>query len=377
MANDLYELLGVSRDASASDIKSAYRKLALKYHPDQNPDDPEAEERFKQIAGAYEILSDPDKRAAYDRYGDARAAGGAPGFGGFGGPGGAAGFSGDFGDLFDILGSVFGGAGGQRGNRPARGPDFRVEIKVTYEEAAFGTEREVEVPAFHQCETCEGSGAEPGTSATRCDVCGGSGQMRVQQGFFVMARPCTRCGGSGEVIESPCSECDGAAWVQTTETLAVDVPPGVDDGQRLRWDGKGGPGTHGGPRGDLYVVVLLQDHPLFERRGDDVACVVPISFAQAALGGKVEVPTLDGKVNMTVPAGTQSGKVLRLRKKGFPKRGSSNRGDQLVSLVVETPVNLSDRQRELLKEFAEISGEEVHPEKKGFFDRMKDLFGGE
>ncbi len=374
MAEDLYEVLGVTRDASTDEIKSSYRKLARKYHPDQNPDDPDAEEKFKQLAAAYEILGDEPKRAQYDRFGSTR--GFDPSAAGFGGgfPGGGAGF-GDIGDLFDILGSVFGGgAGGGRGARPTKGADFRIDIKVTFEEAAFGVRKEIEVPSWEGCETCDGSGAAPGTSPSVCDQCGGSGQMRVQQGFFVMARPCTKCGATGRYTASPCHTCNGSGHVQSTTTLNVDVPPGVRDDQKLRWEGKGGPGTRGAPSGDLYVVVKLKEHTLFERDGDDVLCTVPLSFTQAALGGKVDVPTLDGKVVMSVPAATQSGKVLRLRKKGFPSLTGGARGDQLVTLVIETPVNLSPRQVEILEELAELSGEEVQPERRGFFKRMKDLF---
>lgn len=379
MAQDLYDVLGVSREASETEIKSAYRSLARKYHPDQNREDPDAEEKFKQIAAAYEILGDEQKRAQYDRFG---AAGGPGGFGpgGFG-PGGfpgGAGFPGGgagFGDLFDILNSVFGGAAGG-GPRASRGADFRIDLKVTFEEAAFGATKQVEVPSWESCEPCGGSGAKPGTSTARCDQCGGSGQMRVQQGFFVMARPCTKCGASGTYIPSPCSTCGGDGHVQATTTLNVEVPAGVSEDQKLRWEGKGAPGSKGAPNGDLFVVVKLKPHSLFERENDNVTCTIPLSFTQAALGGKLEVPTLDGKVVMSVPAGTQSGKVMRLRKKGFPSVSRGVRGDQLVTLVVETPVNLNDRQRELLEELAELSDEEVHPEKKGFFQRMKDLFDG-
>lgn len=374
MAEDLYDVLGVTRAASTDEIKSAYRKLARKYHPDQNREDPDAEEKFKQIAAAYEILGDETKRAQYDRFGSTRGFDAGGGFGGAGFPGGAGGF-GDLGDLFDILGSVFGGApGGGRQARATRGADFRIDLRVSFEEAAFGAKKEVEVPAWEKCDTCDGSGATPGTTAAVCDLCGGSGQMRVQQGFFVMARPCSKCGATGKYIPSPCTTCNGRGHVETTTTLSVDVPPGVRDEQKLRWEGKGAPGSRGAPPGDLYVVIKLKDHTLFERDGDDVRCTVPLSFTQAAVGGKVEVPTLDGKVVMSVPAGTQSGKVMRLRKKGFPSVGGGARGDQLVELVVETPVNLSDRQKEILEELAELSGEEVHPERRGFFQRMKDLF---
>lgn len=365
MERDLYEVLGVGRNATGPEIKKAYRKLAHKYHPDQNPDNPEAEERFKELAQAYEVLGDDEKRQKYDRFGAAAFQNGA-GPAGFNG----AGF-GDFNDIFDILGSMFGGGRA----KPGRGRDFQIELRVSYEEAATGAAKEVEVPSIEKCGTCTGTGATPGTSVKRCGECGGTGQVRTQQAFFVMARPCTACRGKGEVITNPCSDCSGSGYQQHVKTLDVEVPPGVQDGQKLRWDGQGAPGPPGSPPGDLYVVVRLKPHPLFERRGDDIQCTVPISFTQAALGGKVEVPTLDGKVVMTVPAGTQSGKILRLRKKGFPSIRGGARGDQLVSLVVETPVKLNDRQRELFEQLAAEDGEEVHPEKQGFFERMKKVFG--
>lgn len=369
MAIDPYDVLGVSRDAEISEIKAAYRRLAIKHHPDKNPDDPDAQERFKEVNTAYEILSDPEKRQTYDRFGTTK------GFGGQGSPfGGGQGFSGA-GDFFDLFSSMFGGGGGRRGSSARRGADFKMEMEVTYEEAAKGVTRDIEIPAFEQCETCDGSGAAPGTSPETCSNCSGRGTVRVQNGFFTMMRPCPRCDGSGEVIPEPCPDCGGKGIRQTQETLEVEVPPGVDTGQKLRWTGRGGPGADGGPPGDLYVVIRLEDHPLFEREGNNIVCTVPISFTQAALGGKIDVPTLDGKVSMTVPSGTQTGKTFRLSGKGFPSVNRRGQGDQLVRVVVETPVNLTERQQELLTEFAEEGGEEVHPERKGFFDRMKELFG--
>ncbi|MFW5968189.1 MAG: molecular chaperone DnaJ [Persicimonas sp.] len=372
MSIDPYDVLGVSKDAELSEIKAAYRRLAVEHHPDKNPDDPRAQERFKEVNEAYEILSDPEKRQAYDRFGSTK------GFGG--GAGGGSPFGGQqgFGDIFDIFNTVFrGGRGGGRGRqRGRRGTDLKMELEVSFEEAATGTTREVTVPSFNRCETCDGSGAKPGTSPTTCPECGGRGSVRVQNGFFSMMRSCPRCEGEGQIISDPCTDCGGKGIRQEEETLEVEVPAGVDDGQKLRWGGRGGPGADGGRPGDLYIVIRLEDHPLFEREGRDVVCEVPISFTQAALGGKLEVPTLDGKVNMTVPAGTQTGKVFRLNGKGFPSvDGRRGRGDQLVEVVVETPVKLTDRQEELLEEFAEEGGEEVHPEQKGFFDRMKKLFG--
>lgn len=370
---DLYKILGVARDATGAEIKAAYRKLALKYHPDQNPGDPEAEERFKQIVNSYEILSDPQKRAAYDRYGSTRGPGGASPFGGPGGAGGG------FDDLFDILNSVFGGGMGRGGQERAsaatRGRDFKVDLSVTYEEAALGAKKDVEVPTSNPCDECDGSGARPGTSPTTCSRCSGRGRVRVQQGFFTMMRPCTKCEGTGQVIEDPCKKCKGKGNVASTEVLNVEIPAGVDTGHKLRWAGKGEAGTSGGPAGDLLMVVQLAEHPLFEREGNDVTCTVPIGFSQASLGTKIEVPTLEGKVIMKIPAGTQSGKVMRLRNKGFPALQGSGRGDQLVTVVVETPVRLNKRQRELLEEFAAEAGEDAHPENKSFLQRMKDFFG--
>lgn len=367
MSIDPYEVLGVNRDAELSEIKSAYRRLAVKHHPDKNPDDPEAESRFKEVGQAYSILSDPEKRSAYDRFGTTEGFG-AQGFGG------GAGFEG-MGDFFDLFSSMFGGAGGARARRGQRGADFQMEMEVTYVEAATGVTREVEIPAFVDCDTCDASGAAPGTKPETCSTCGGRGQVRVQNGFFSMIRPCTKCEGSGQYIPKPCTDCGGKGLRQVEETLEVEVPPGVDTGQKLRWTGRGGPGADGGPPGDLYIVIRLEDHPLFEREGNHVVCTVPISFTQAALGGKIEVPTLEGKVNMTVPAGTQTGKIFRLSGKGFPAINGRGTGDQLVEVVVETPVKLNERQKELLAEFAEEGGEDVHPERAGFFARMKKIFG--
>ncbi len=375
MSTDLYEILGVAKDASAKEIKAAYHKLAKQCHPDLNPNNAEAEEQFKQVNAAYEILSDDQKRQAYDRFGSTK---GNPFEGGFGGQ---AGFGGQgFGDLFDILNNVFGaqgGFGGQGGRRPSgarRGQDFKLELEVTYKEAAFGGKRSIEIPSFSSCDVCDGSGAKPGTSPMTCGTCGGMGAVRVQQGFFSMQRPCPSCQGDGKIIKDPCTKCRGKGQLEGKEQLEVDIPAGVATGQQLFWQGKGGPGQGGGPPGDLYIEVALEDHSLFERDGRNLICIVPISFTQAALGGKVEVPSLEGKITMAVPSGTQAGKVFRLKGKGFPDLHGSARGDQLVQVVVETPVNLSERQRELLLEFAELSGDDVHPEKRSFFQRLKDIF---
>ncbi len=376
MSADFYQVLGVEKDASPQDIKKAYRRLALQYHPDQNDGDKVAEEKFKEISEAYSVLGDPEKRAQFDRFGTV----GANPFGGGGGNPFAGGnpFSGGvpFGganDIFvDILNDLFGAR--RRAGAARRGVDLKYVLELTLEEAASGIKKTIQAPRIEGCSVCEGSGAKPGTRPATCQGCNGTGQVRVQQGFFSLARTCGRCGGAGEVIESPCRRCEGAGRITTHEELEVEVPAGVSDGQRLRWTGKGEPGFKGGPPGDLYVVVALASHPFFERREQDVACAVPISFPQAALGTEIDVPTLFGKVRMKIPAGTQSGKVFRLRKKGFPSVDSRPHGDQLVTVTVETPTNLTERQEEILREFAQLGGEEVQPERQGFLDRMKKFF---
>ena len=376
MSVDLYEVLGVPRDADQATLKKAYRALAQQYHPDKNPNNPEAEERFKQISAAYDILGDEEKRRAYDQFGSTNGNPFGAGGAGFGGAG--------FGDLFDILNSVFGGAagggfaGGQggRGSQGGarRGQDFQMELEISFKEAAQGGKRKVEVPSYPTCETCKGTGAKPGTSPVTCMMCGGLGVVRQQQGFFSLQRTCPQCEGQGKVIRDKCTDCNGTGHKERMIELEIDVPAGVDSGQRLRYAGKGGAGRQGGPPGDLYFILRLEDHPLFERDGRNLLCTVPISVSQAALGGKVDVPTLDGKVSMAIPAGTQTGKVFRLRNKGFPGIDGGSRGDQLVEVVVETPVNLTERQRELLEELAESFGEDAHPEKRTFLDRLKNLF---
>lgn len=385
MDQDLYQILGVSRDASQAELKSAYRKLALKYHPDQNQGDAEAEERFKQISAAYQILSDPDKRSHYDRFGSTSGqspfggGAGSPFGGGAGSPFGGAGFD-NLNDFFDLFNSVFGGQspfGGQAGGgrtRSRRGVDVKVDLDITMGEAAHGATRTIEVATKQACDTCHGSGAKPGTKPKTCSQCGGQGKVRVQQGFFSMFRTCPTCQGEGEVIEHPCSSCSGSGRVVRSETLTIDIPPGVNTGHRLRWAGKGDIGTHGGEPGDLFVVIRVEEDKFFERDGLNVRCTVPISFTQASLGASIEVPTLEGKVMMKIPAGTQSGRVLRLRNKGFPAVQGRERGDQLVTIFVETPVQLTERQKELLEEFAAESGEQVEREEGGFFKRMKKIF---
>ena len=365
MKRDYYDVLGVSRDAGAEDLKKAYRKLALKYHPDKNPEDRHtAEDRFKELNEAYQILSDPERRAQYDRFGHAAFEQDGTGF--------------PFTGFDDIIGDLFGdffGTGRSRGGRKGarRGEDLQYRLELSFEEAARGCERTLAFGRMHRCDTCSGSGAKPGTSPTTCSQCRGTGQLRLQQGFFSIAKTCGYCNGRGTVVKSPCPTCDGSGATQRNHTLSVKVPPGVDAGSRLKLRGEGEPGQGGGPSGDLYVVIDVEAHPLFQRDGVDVVCDVPISFVQAALGTEMEVPTLDGSAKVKIPAGTQSGHVFRLRGRGIPHLGGYGTGDQLVRVAVETPRKLSARQRELLEEFARASGEDVHPRSKSFLDKVKSI----
>jgi molecular chaperone DnaJ len=366
---DYYELLGVNRNASEDEIKKAYRKLALQYHPDRNPGNKQAEEKFKEVSEAYSVLSDPQKRAQYDQFGHAAFGEGGPFAGGFD-------FSGGFEDIFgDIFGEFFGtGAGGRRRGR-ARGEDLRYNLTLKFEEAVRGAEKKIKIPRHGPCETCRGSGAKPGTAPQTCPTCRGRGQVSFQQGFFSVSRTCGQCQGQGTIIKDPCSACGGAGRVRTMHTLSIKIPPGVDNGSRLKLRGEGESGPAGGTPGDLYVVIQVEPHPIFIRDELDIVCEIPISFVQAALGAEIDVPTLEGKVKMKIPAGTQSGKVFRLKGKGVKDHQGYRQGDQLVRVVVETPTRLTAKQRELLKEFAALSGEEVNPLSKGFFDKMKELFG--
>lgn len=365
---DYYELLGVSRGASEDELKKSYRKAALKYHPDRNPGDKVAEEKFKELSEAYQVLSDPEKRAAYDRYGHAAFEQG-------GGFGGGFDFTGtNFEDIFgDIFGDFFGG--GRGGRRTRRGEDLSYNLEISFEEAAFGTNKTISVPRLSTCETCQGSGAKPGTRPTTCQTCRGSGQVRFQQGFFTIARTCNQCGGQGSIVADPCTTCRGSGATRKTSTLQVKIPAGVDAGSRLKLRGEGEHSVAGGPPGDLYVLITVREHPLFERVNNEVVCEVPISFPQAALGADIEVPTLEGKLKMKIPAGTQSGNVFRLRGKGIVDLRGAGRGDQLVRVTVETPRKLTKQQRELLEEFARLDGDDVHPMSRGFFDKVKELFG--
>lgn len=379
---DFYEVLGVERGVSESELKKAYRKLALECHPDRNPGDTAAEERFKLVSEAYAVLSDAEKRARYDRFGHA-GLGGAAG----GGPGGADfGDLGNFGDLFnDLFGDIFGGQGGRGGSRRGRGQrgaDLRYNLEIDLVDVLHGCEPSIKIPKMKRCESCAGSGAAEGSKPVRCDRCQGSGQLVFQQGFFRVNRPCDRCGGAGEIIENPCPRCRGAGRVEGQQTIHLKVPPGVEDGARLRVAGEGEAGIAGGEPGDLYVVMRLREHPLFERDGTDLHLEVPVAFVQAALGAEIEVPTLDGKVQLQIPEGTQSGRVLRLRGKGLPPlqprldpaQLKKMRGDLYVRVYVEVPTKLNERQRELLEEFAAQSGHEVSPRTKGFLDKLRDFF---
>ena len=374
---DFYDILGVNRDASDEEIKKAYRKLAMKYHPDRNPDNPKAEEHFKEVKEAYEILSDGQKRTAYDQYGHAGVdpqAGMGGGFGGFGA--GAGGFSDAFGGIFDeIFGAGRAGGGGR--SNVYRGADLRYNLEITLEQAAFGTETKIRIPTMEACETCKGSGAKSGTQPKTCPTCQGSGQVRMQQGFFSIQQTCPKCHGTGKFIADPCGSCHGAGRVKQHKTLAVKIPAGVDAGDRIRLSGEGEHGVNGGPPGDLYVQIHLKAHPVFQREQNDLHCEMPISFATAALGGEIEIPTLDGAANLKIPPETQTGKVFRLRGKGIKGVRSGNQGDLLCHVVVETPVNLTDRQKELLREFDESSKEDAerhNPRAKSWMDRVRDFF---
>jgi molecular chaperone DnaJ len=374
---DYYDVLGVAKNASEDEIKKAYRKLAMKHHPDRNQGDrtKDSEEKFKEAKEAYEVLSDASKRAAYDRFGHAGVDPSAAGFG-RGGPDGFGGFADAFGDIF---GDIF-GAG--RGGRSAvyRGADLRYGMELTLEQAAAGYASDIRVPSWDSCEACNGSGAKPGTSAKRCGTCGGSGNVRMTQGFFSIQQTCPTCHGSGSVIADPCAACGGAGRVKKNKVLEVNIPAGIDDGQRIRLSGKGEPGMNGGPPGDLYVEIHLKPHEIFQREGDDLHCEVPISFAAAALGGEVEVPTLGGKASITLPEGTQAGKTFRLRGKGIKGVRASYPGDLYCHVVIETPVRLTDKQKKLLREFdvsVREGGSKHSPQAKGFVDRMKGFFAAE
>ncbi|MBZ9938068.1 molecular chaperone DnaJ [Mesorhizobium sp. BR1-1-16] len=373
---DYYEVLGVARDADDKVLKAAFRKLAMQFHPDRNPGDHGAEAKFKEINEAYEKLRDPQKRAAYDRFGHAAFDGGG---------GGPQGFSGDFGssmsDIFDdIFGEFMGGRRGQRqggGNGRERGADLRYNMEITLEEAYSGKTAEIRVPTKIACEACAGTGAKPGSHPKICTTCEGHGRVRAAQGFFSIERTCPTCGGRGEIISDPCEACGGSGRQTQERTLQVNIPAGIEDGTRIRLSGEGEAGLRGGPAGDLYLFLSVKPHQLFQREGADIFCRVPISITTAALGGQFDVPTVEGgKTRVKVPDGTQTGKQFRLKGKGMPVLRSAQMGDMYIQVVVETPSNLSRRQRELLEEFEQASSEENNPESAGFFARIRDFFGG-
>lgn len=367
---DYYEVLGVARTADEAELKKAYRRLAMKYHPDRNPDDKDAEEKFKEANEAYEVLSDAQKRAAYNQYGHA---GVDPSMAGGQGRGGNANFSDIFGDVFSDFFSN--GRGGGRGGAQ-RGSDLRYTLELDLEEAVRGTTVTIRVPTLVECQTCEGTGAKKGSTPTTCNTCGGVGQVRMQQGFFSVQQTCPRCHGSGKIISDPCPSCHGQGRVEEHKTLSVKVPAGVDTGDRIRLSGEGEAGTQGGPSGDLYVVVNVREHAIFQRDGRNLYCDVPISFADAALGGELEVPTLDGRVKLKIPEGTQSGKMFRLRGKGVTSVRGGAPGDLMCRVMVETPVNLSHEQRKLLEEFRDtLNKDSSHsPKASGWFEGVKRFF---
>jgi molecular chaperone DnaJ len=370
---DYYEVLGVGREAGDQEIKGAYRKLALAHHPDRNPDDPSSEERFKEASEAYSVLSDPQKRAAYDRYGH-------NGLQGYGAQGG--GFNPEaFADFSDILGDFFGfgdlfggGGGGRRRSRAQRGEDVRYDLEISFEEAAFGMPAEIQVPRMEKCGQCAGSGAEPGTAPTTCPTCQGRGEVIYQQSFLSIRRTCSTCGGSGKIIRTPCSECRGQGYRQAQRKLKVNIPAGVDDGARLRLTGEGQPGVNGGPAGDLYVFLKVKPHPFFERHESDLHCAIPINIAQAALGAEIEVPTLEQPHKLKIPEGAQNGAQFRLRNKGIAKLNGGGRGDLFVHIEVKVPTRLTREQRKLLEHLRESLPVDNAPTEKGLFEKVKDYF---
>jgi molecular chaperone DnaJ len=366
---DYYEILGVARNASEQEIKSAYRKLALQYHPDRNPGNKEAEDKFKEAAEAYSVLSDAQKRSSYDRFGHA-GVGGAGGFGGFD--------PNAFADFSDILGDIFGdffGGGRQRGGRPLRGADLRYDLDLTFEEAAFGTAKKIKIPRHGTCAECNGSGAQKGSGPSTCTTCNGYGQVRLQQGFFSITRTCSSCQGTGQIIKNRCPTCRGDGRIVSEKTLELKIPPGVDSGSRLRVTGEGDAGPKGGSNGDLYVVLIVQEHEFFERREHDLYCHIPVTFPQASLGAQITVPTLErGEEKLTIPAGTQTGSTFRIRGRGISKRGGSARGDLYVTVDIVVPTKLSREQKDLLAKLAATIEMENKPIQKKILERVKEIF---
>ncbi len=379
MKTDFYEVLSVSKTASDAEIKTAYRKLAMQYHPDRNPGDHSAEEKFKECSEAYGVLSDPQKRAAYDRYGHGAFSGGGTS-GGSGFPGGFSGFGGDPQDLGDIFGDIFGemfnasGGGGRKQSRAQRGRDLRYDLTLQFEEAVFGKEQEIKIKRSETCIDCSGTGTANGKQPVTCQQCRGAGQVRYQQGFFSVARTCPQCEGTGVIITDPCPTCKGSSRVMREHSMTVKVPAGVEDGTRIRYQGEGEAGKLGGPAGDLYVVLAVKPHKFFQRDGDDLHCVIPVSFPQAALGDELEIETLEGAAVLKVPEGTQSGKTFRLKGKGVPHLNSHGKGDLIIEVRVQTPSKLTKQQKDLLKQFGETMKVDNAPHAAGIMDRVKEMF---
>lgn len=377
MSKDYYEILGIDKNASEDDIKKAFRKLAMKYHPDRNPGDKAAEEKFKEVNEAYQILSDPKKKSQYDQFGtaDFDAQGGPGGFGGFN-FGGFQDFGG-FGDIFDTF--FGGGTSSSKSNGPQRGADLQYTLNLTFEEAAFGAAKEIEISRNEDCRTCGGTGAKPGTRPVTCDKCRGTGQIRMQKrtgfGNFTTVTVCDKCGGKGTIINEPCPDCHGSGRVRRRRKITINVPAGVDDGNTIPLRGEGEPGVRGGEHGDLYIEINVLPHKLFKRQDFDVICEIPVSFPQAALGSEIDVPTIDGMIKYVIPEGTQSGSVFRIKGKGIPKLRGYGRGDEVIRVIVEVPRRLNEKQKTLLKNYAESCGEDVNEQRKTFFNKVREAFG--
>ncbi|HEY4381476.1 MAG TPA: molecular chaperone DnaJ [Acidobacteriaceae bacterium] len=368
---DFYEVLQVSRDANDQELKTSYRKLAMQYHPDRNPNNPEAEEQFKACSEAYQVLSDPEKRAAYDRYGHTAFQGG----GAAGNPFQGAGFQGDLGDIFgDLFGEMFNMGGTRRASRVQRGRDLRYDLTLEFEQAVFGVEKEISIRRQEACDSCSGSGSANGKAPATCTGCGGRGQVRFQQGFFSVAKTCVRCGGTGTTISDPCTTCRGEGLQTKKHDILVKVPAGVEQDTRIRYQGEGEAGRFGGPSGDLYVVLSVKPHKFFERDGDDLHCVMPISFPQAALGTELQIETLEGPAAIKIPEGTQNGREFKLRSKGVPHLNEHGKGDLIVEIRVTTPSKLNKQQKELLRQLGETMQIENTPTSRGLFEKMKDIF---